>query len=76
MGNLPVVSSNEAITAFERLGWIIRRQRSSHIILSKPGLWYNLAIPIGKEVKLGTLRGLLRDAGISVNEFRHALGLD
>lgn len=69
MGNLPVVSGREARRAFERAGWRFDRQAGSHMILEKPGTTGLLSIPDHRELKAGLLRGLIRDAGISVDDF-------
>ena len=69
MAKLPVVSGREARRAFEKLGWTFSRQRGSHMILSKPSIATNLTIPDHKELDRGLLRGLIRDANISVETF-------
>jgi len=69
MPQLPVVSGREARRAFERAGWSFNRQRSSHMILTKPGIAVNLSIPDHRELDRGLLRGLIRDAGMTVEEF-------
>jgi predicted RNA binding protein YcfA (HicA-like mRNA interferase family) len=47
----------------------VARQRGSHIILVKEGHTATLAVPDHKEVAQGTLRGLIRSSGLSVEEF-------
>ena len=74
MPDLPVVSGRDARQAFERLGWTFRRQTGSHMILTKAGSIASLSIPDHRELAPGTLRKLIRAAGISVEEFRAALG--
>lgn len=69
MAQLPVVSGREARRAFERAGWIFNRQRSSHMILVRPGVSVNLSVPDHRELDRGLLRGLIRDAGMSVEQF-------
>jgi predicted RNA binding protein YcfA (HicA-like mRNA interferase family) len=69
MPQLPVVSGRAARKAFERDGWVFNRQRGSHMILTKPHLAVNLSIPDHRELDRGLLRGLIRDAGLSVDEF-------
>jgi predicted RNA binding protein YcfA (HicA-like mRNA interferase family) len=69
---LPVVSGQEARRAFERLGWTFRRQAGSHMILTKPGSIASLSIPDHRELAPGTLRKLIRLAGVSVEQFRVA----
>ncbi len=55
--------------AFVRLGWQVARQRGSHIILVKAGHMASLSVPDHREVARGTLRSLLRSAGIEAKEF-------
>ncbi len=73
MPDLPVVSGQEARRAFERLGWIFRRQSGSHMILTKPGSIASLSIPDHRELAPGTLRKLIRLAGVTVEQFRAAV---
>ena len=74
MPDLPVLSGQGARRAFERLGWIFRRQMGSHMILTKPGSIASLSIPDHRELAPGTLRKLIRLAGLSVEQFRGAVG--
>jgi len=69
MGKLANISGKEAAKAFERAGWIPLGQVGSHLVLVKPGVRVNLSIPQHKELSGGTLRALIRNAGISVDEF-------
>jgi predicted RNA binding protein YcfA (HicA-like mRNA interferase family) len=73
MPTLPVLSGRKAVRAFEKLGWQIARQRGSHIIMVKEGETTTLSIPDHKEVAKGTLRSLIRSAGITVDEFADQL---
>ena len=45
------------------------RQRSSHIVMTKEGEMATLSVPHHKEVAKGTLRSLIRSAGLTVDEF-------
>ena len=72
MPELPVVRGKHARRAFERLGWVFRRQTGSHMILTKAGSVASLSIPDHRELAPGTLRKLIRAAGITVEEFRAA----
>ena len=69
MPQLPVLSGRETVRNFERLGWSVARQRASHIIMTKPGEMATLSVPDHREVAKGTLRSLIRDAGLTVAEF-------
>ena len=70
---LPVVSGERAVRAFLTLGWIRDRQVGSHVILIKPNTPAVLSVPLHRELAPGTLRSLIRYAGISVQQFRNAL---
>ena len=69
MSKLPVISGKKTIQALEKAGWIVVRQKGSHVILVKSGRKANLSVPLHKELDPGTLRGLIKDAGISVTQF-------
>ena len=71
MPKLPVVSGSEVIRALQRLGFMVIRQRGSHVILRRGS--QGCVVPDHREVKTGTLAGLLKQAGISADEFIHAL---
>ena len=71
MPRLPHVSGAEAVRALQRLGFEVARQRGSHIILRRGSS--GCVVPNHREVKLGTLAGALRQAGVSVEEFISAL---
>jgi predicted RNA binding protein YcfA (HicA-like mRNA interferase family) len=66
---LPVLNGRKVVRAFENLGWQVARQRGSHIIMIKDGEIATLSIPDHREVAKGTLRSLIRTAGITVEEF-------
>jgi predicted RNA binding protein YcfA (HicA-like mRNA interferase family) len=66
---LPVLSGQEVVHTFEKLGWQFARQSASHIILVKEGEMVTLSVPDHHELAKGTLRGLIRTAGLTVEEF-------
>jgi predicted RNA binding protein YcfA (HicA-like mRNA interferase family) len=66
---LPVLSGREVVRVFEKFGWSVARQRGSHIALSKPDHIATLSVPDHKEIAKGTLRGLIRAAGLTVGAF-------
>ena len=74
MTRLPVCSGAEAIAAFERAGWQVVRRRSSHVTLGKPDWLHILTVPMHDELGPGLLRGLIRKAGLTVEEFTNLLG--
>jgi predicted RNA binding protein YcfA (HicA-like mRNA interferase family) len=69
VGRLGNISGREAVRAFERAGWQVVGQVGSHVVMIKPGLRVNLSIPQHKELSVGTLRALIRNAGLTVEEF-------
>ena len=73
MASLPVLGGREAVKVFEKFGWGVARQSSSHIILTKEGETVTLSVPDHKEVAKGTLRGLIRAANLTVDEFVAAI---
>ena len=70
---LPVLSGREVVRVFATFGWQVARQASSHIIMTKPGEMVTLSIPDHRELDRGLLRGLIRDAGMTVEEFTKLL---
>ena len=74
MPELPVVSGRELRAALEPLGWQFKRQNGSHMILTKPGYMASLSVPDHRELAPGTLRALLRAAGVTVDELVRATG--
>jgi predicted RNA binding protein YcfA (HicA-like mRNA interferase family) len=69
MPSLPVLSGRDVVRVFEQFGWHIARQRGSHIILVKPDHIATLAVPDHKEIAKGTLRSVIRAAGLTVDAF-------
>ena len=69
MAKLPSLSGQAIVRIFKRFGWNVARRRSSHIIMTKEGEMATLSVPDHKEVAKGTLRSLLRSAGLTVDEF-------
>ena len=66
---VPVMSGAEVVRVFQNLGWTVARQRGSHIIMIKDGERATLSVPDHREVARGTLRGLIRSAGVTMDEF-------
>ena len=70
MSKLPVVSGKEAVKAFEQLEYQFDHQTGSHMILRKSEPPHRrLTIPNHKELAKGTLRAIIRQAGLTVDEF-------
>lgn len=73
MTKLGNISGREAAKAFHKAGWQIIGQVGSHLVMSKPNIRINLSIPQHKELSIGTLRALIRNAGMNVEEFLELL---
>ena len=73
MGRLANISGREAAKAFQKAGWQVMGQVGSHLVLVKPGVRVNLSIPQHKELSIGTLRALIRNSGLTVEEFLNLL---
>jgi len=71
MPKLPLVSGIEVIRTLERLGFIVLRQKGSHIILRRGPT--GCVVPNHREIKTGTLSGILKQAGVSAEEFIETL---
>lgn len=69
MGRLGNISGKEAVKAFGKAGWLVMGQVGSHVVMTKAGVRANLSIPQHKELSTGTLRTLIRAAGMTVEEF-------
>lgn len=71
MPKLPRVSGAEVVKALGRLGFAVARQRGSHIVMRRGSS--GCVVPNHRELKTGTLAGVLKQAGISVEDFLNAL---
>jgi len=69
VARLANISGKDAVRAFEKAGWKRIGQVGSHVVMVKSGLRVNLSIPQHKELSIGTLRALIRHAGMTVEEF-------
>jgi predicted RNA binding protein YcfA (HicA-like mRNA interferase family) len=71
MSKLPVVPARDVVRVAEKLGFVFDRQKGSHAVYLRASDHRRVVIPIhkGKDLKPGTLRGIIEDLGISVEEF-------
>ena len=69
MTRLANISGKEAAKAFQKAGWRVLGQVGSHLVMVKPETRVNLSIPQHRELSVGTLRALIRHAGMTVDEF-------
>lgn|SRR5579875_1287520 len=63
------VSGNAAVRAFAKAGWTSDGQKGSRVTMTKPGSRVVLTVPIHSNLGPGLLRKLIRDSGLSVDEF-------
>ena len=70
MPKLPVLSGTEVVKMLERLAFEQVRQRGSHIIMRRGSA--GTVVPLHKELKTGTLAGIIRQAGLTQDEFLKA----
>lgn len=74
MSKLPQISGREVVAALRKLGYELDRQRGSHMILRNPRPPYRrIVVPDHREVAKGTLRSIIREVGITVEEFQRLL---
>lgn len=68
---LRLCSGAEAVRKFEKAGWTAVRQKGSHVMMTKPGYQWTLSVPQHPELGIGILTKLLKQAGITINEFNN-----
>jgi predicted RNA binding protein YcfA (HicA-like mRNA interferase family) len=74
MTKLPTdLSGHDLIKALQRVGFVIQRQRGSHIILRRESPFARVSVPNHKTLRLGTLRTILQEAQISVEKLLEIL---
>ena len=69
MSKLPVISGADCIKALGKIGFVVYRQRGSHITVVRTDPPAQTTIPNHKELDRGTLRAIIRQAGLTVDEF-------
>jgi predicted RNA binding protein YcfA (HicA-like mRNA interferase family) len=69
MSKLPVLSGRNCIKALAKAGFYSKRQEGSHVTLRRDEPFCQLVVPLHKELDRGTLRAIIRQAGIPVDEF-------
>lgn len=69
MGHLPMMTAREIIAILRRAGWVVDRQKGSHIILTRPDGTGRLIVPNHSgDVRRGTLEGILDQADLTLDE--------
>lgn len=69
MSRLPQLSGMECVKALQKAGFVVRRQKGSHIIMTSQDPYRLVSVPNHKTLKTGTLRAIITQSGLSVEEF-------
>jgi len=69
MSKLPRLSGKECVKALGRVGFYLKRQEGSHLILRRDDPFAQTVVPDHQELDRGTLRAIIRQAGLTVEEF-------
>ena len=69
MSRLPGISGQECVAALSKVGFYVRRRESSHLILRRDEPFAQVVVPDHRDLDRGTLRGIIRQAGLTAAEF-------
>ena len=69
MSKLPQVSGKNCLKALSKVGFFVKRQKGSHIIICRNDPFAEVVIPNHKTLDKGTLRAIIRQADLDVDEF-------
>ncbi len=69
MSRLPQISGRECSRALKKAGFDLKRQQGSHMILRRPEPFAQVVVPDHKKLDRGTLRAIIRLAGLTVESF-------
>jgi predicted RNA binding protein YcfA (HicA-like mRNA interferase family) len=71
---LPLISGRELVKALEKVGYVLDRQKGSHMVLRQSTSPYRrVTIPDHKEIAKGTLRSVLKHIGLTAEELEKLL---
>lgn len=74
MPSVPAVSGARVVKALEKIGFQVARVRGSHHIMRYPdGRWTTVPVHQGRDIAKGTLRNVLADAGLTIEEFKRLI---
>jgi predicted RNA binding protein YcfA (HicA-like mRNA interferase family) len=73
MSRLPRISGRTCVQALAQVGFVLRRQEGSHMILQRRSPFAQVVVPDHKELDTGTLRAIIRQAGLTIEEFKDLL---
>ena len=69
MSRPKLCSGAEAVRKFQKNGWVVDRQKGSHVMMIKAGYTYTLSIPQHKELGIGLIRKLIKQAAMTIEQF-------
>ena len=69
MSRLPAISGQTCVQALDKVGFYLKRQTGSHLILRRDEPFAQVVVPDHRTLDRGTLRAIIRQAGPSVDEF-------
>jgi predicted RNA binding protein YcfA (HicA-like mRNA interferase family) len=69
VSKLPSISGKECIKVLEKIGFYQKRQEGSHIIMRRDKPFAQVVVPNHSEIAKGTLRAIIRDLELSIEEF-------
>jgi predicted RNA binding protein YcfA (HicA-like mRNA interferase family) len=69
MTRLPSVSGRECVQALGRAGFYLKRQEGSHMVLRRDSPFAQVVVPDHRELDRGTLRAIIRQAGLGMDDF-------
>jgi len=73
MSGLPRISGRECARALSKMGFVFKRQHGSHIILRRDDPFAQIVVPDHDELDRGTLRAIIRQANLTVEQFAKLL---
>jgi len=73
VSKLPVISGRDLVRILERFGFVLDRQKGSHMILVRTDPTMTVTVPDHKELDRGTLRAILRQADITPQQLIESL---
>lgn len=73
MNKLPQASGADVVRALGKAGFTLRRQHGSHMILRRDNPFAQTVVPNHRQIDRGTLRAILRQTGLSIEEFTRLL---
>ena len=69
MSKLPIISGKKCVKTLQKIGFTVYRQRESHITLVQEKTGIQVTVPNHRTISKGTLRSIIRQIGLNVNEF-------